>query len=48
MEDPTKIQNIHEGVYVKIKLLSDPSRFFDGTVSKVLSKEDDNQSKHKL
>jgi len=41
MSNPTKISDIHEGIAVKIRLLSNPSEFSEGMITTVISKNDD-------
>ena len=43
MEDPTKIENIREGVYVKIRVFSNPNEFSEDIVHRVISQNDDKE-----
>ena len=40
MEDPTKIENVREDVYVKIRVLSNPNQFSEDIVHRVISQND--------
>jgi len=43
MEDPTKIENVREGVYVKIRVFSNPNEFSEDIVHRVISQNDDKE-----